>query len=73
MKLKQVSKTNESECDVKGNHSMIDYCGKLSHDRNEVKYFSLSQNRKRGTVHEGNKNQNYCQWFETLNGCVASL
>ena len=27
LKLKQLSKTNQSECDVVCNHSMIDYCG----------------------------------------------
>ena len=27
MKLKQLSETNLSECDVKSHRSMIDYCG----------------------------------------------
>jgi len=27
LKLKQLSETNQSECDVKSNRSTIDYCG----------------------------------------------
>ena len=48
LKLKHLSKANQSECNAKCNHSVIDHCGKFSHDRNEEKYFSKSQNRKGG-------------------------
>ena len=61
LKVKQLSKTNQSEYDAKCNHSMVDYCGKISHDRNKKKYFSKSQNRKKGGTIDGESKKNYCQ------------
>ena len=73
LKVKQLSKTNQSEYDMTYSQSTIAHCGKISHKYNEVNFFSSSQNREEGGRLTGKAKQNFCQCDVTLPDCVGSL
>ena len=73
LKVKQFSKTYHSEYDMTYSQSTIAHCGKISHQYNEVNFFSSSQNKEEGGRLTRKANQTYCQWYVTLLDCVGSL
>ncbi len=73
LKVKQLSKTYNSEYNVTYSLSTIAHCGKMSHNHNEVTFFSSSQNREEGERLTRKAKQNYCQCHVTLPDCVGSL
>ena len=73
LKVKHFSKTYQSEYDVTCSQSTIAHCEKISHNYNEVNFFSSSQNREEGGRLTRKAKQNYCQCDVTLPDCVGSL
>ena len=61
LKVKQLSKTDLSEYDVKCDQSMIAHRGKGSCKHNEVNFFSSSQDRGKGGRFTRKAIENYCQ------------
>jgi len=72
LKVRKFSKSYHSEYDVTYSQSMIAHCGKISHNYNEVKFFSSSQNRGKGGRLTRKAKQIYCQCDVTLPDCVVS-
>ena len=72
LKVKQLNHTYHSEYDMTYSQSTIAHCGKISHEYNEVNFFSSSQNREEGGRMTRKAKQNYCQCDVTLPDCVAS-
>ena len=64
-KLKQLSKTYQSESNVKCKHSLIDYCG------SQVTIAVKCNPPRSPKIGKGNP-KNYCQCYETLPDCVVS-
>ena len=72
VKLKQLSKFDQAECDVKCTQSMINYCKEPRNEHNEVWSSSKSQNRKVGDYQIGKQKEIYSQCDVTLPDCVVS-
>ena len=62
LKVKQLSKTNQSEYDMTYSQLTIAHCGKISHKYNEVNFFSSSQNREEGD-----------EWREKQNKIIVNV
>jgi hypothetical protein len=71
LKLKQLSKTNQSECDVVCNHSMIDYCGSQLMTAMKCSPPRCPKTEKEDYRRKSEK-ISYCQWYLTLTDCVVS-
>jgi len=75
LKLKQLRRTGLLECDVVCNHSMIDKCGKSSHD-SEVKssevFLAVPKIDKEGLSTRKSKNRNIVNDFNIDRLCWKS-